>query len=156
METNLFDEIPSVDLNQFRNGNAEEKQDFVNQLGKAYNEIGFVAVKNHFLDEDITERLYGTVKEFFSLDEDIKTKYEFPELAGQRGYVGKGKEHAKDNPVGDLKEFYHIGQEDSWEEMGYPQNINVKEIPEFLETVVEAYRLLEKTGHLCLPRKQTV
>ncbi len=41
----------------------------------------------------------------------LNKKYENARLAGQRGYIGKGKEHAKGRNTGDLKEFYHVGQE---------------------------------------------
>ena len=36
--------IPSVDLNDFLSNDIDKKKAFVNRLGKAYNEIGFVAV----------------------------------------------------------------------------------------------------------------
>ena len=46
--------IPSVDLNNFLSDDPTLKQEFVNKLGKAYQDIGFVALKGHFLiDSDI-------------------------------------------------------------------------------------------------------
>ncbi|MBD0364916.1 MAG: 2-oxoglutarate and iron-dependent oxygenase domain-containing protein, partial [Flavisolibacter sp.] len=39
--------IPVVDLSDFLSGDERRKQKFVNELGKAYEEVGFVAVKNH-------------------------------------------------------------------------------------------------------------
>src|SRR5574339_304542 len=78
-----------------------------------------------------------------------KKKDELGGPAGQRGYTGKGKEHAKGRNTGDLKEFYHIGQELSPEELlkeNYPANIWPDEIPELKQTGVDAYRMLEKTG----------
>ena len=39
--------IPSVDLSGFLSGDPEKKKIFVQQLGKAYEDVGFVAVKNH-------------------------------------------------------------------------------------------------------------
>ena len=36
--------IPSVDLNNFLSDDPMLKQEFVNKLGKAYQDIGFVAV----------------------------------------------------------------------------------------------------------------
>jgi len=70
-------------------------------------------------------------------------------LAGQRGYIGKGKEHAKGRNTGDLKEFYHIGQEvegDDPIKSEYPDNVWPKEIDGFKEVGLEVYRRLEKTG----------
>ena len=37
--------IPSLDLTDFTSGNADKKQAFVQALGEAYNNIGFVAIK---------------------------------------------------------------------------------------------------------------
>ena len=49
MKEILFDEIPSLDLADFTSGSAEKKAAFVRKLGEAYNNIGFVAIKNHGL-----------------------------------------------------------------------------------------------------------
>ncbi len=145
----LYDEIPSLDLAKFRNGSPVERQTFVNALGDAYENIGFVAIRNHYLTDELTQRLYRVVKEFFALPEEVKTKYEIEGLAGQRGYIGKGKEHAKGRTTGDLKEFYHVGQEvtdgDPIKEE-YPDNVWPDEIPEFKEVALEVYQRLEQTG----------
>ncbi|MBN2175598.1 MAG: 2-oxoglutarate and iron-dependent oxygenase domain-containing protein [Bacteroidales bacterium] len=106
----LYKEIPSLDLDHFRNGIPEQKNEFVDKLGKAWTEIGFVAVKNHGLDESTRNHLYRAVENFFALPDSIKAKYEDPKIQGQRGYIGKMKEHAKGFESPDLKEFYHIGQ----------------------------------------------
>ena len=102
--------IPSVDLRDFLSGDPERKQKFVNEIGKAYEDIGFVALKGHFLDDALVENLYAEVKNFFSLPVDVKEQYEIPGIGGQRGYVAFGKEHAKGRKEGDLKEFWHFGQ----------------------------------------------
>ena len=47
----LFDEIPSLDLADFTSGNPEKKAEFVHKLGEAYQNIGFVAIKNHGLSK---------------------------------------------------------------------------------------------------------
>lgn len=145
----LFDEIPSLDLADFRNGSPEERRQFVNDLGEAYNNIGFVAIRNHFLTDELSSQLYKAVKDFFDLDDSIKQKYEIPHLSGQRGYVSKGKEHAKGRNVGDLKEFYHVGQEvidnDPIKDE-YPDNVWPEEIPQFKSASLMAYKKLEQTG----------
>ena len=89
--------IPTVDLNLFLNGTDSEKNEFVNQLGKAYEDIGFVAVKNHLISDVEIGALYTEVKNFFSLSQEVKTSYEIEGLAGQRGYISFGREHAKDS-----------------------------------------------------------
>ncbi|MEQ9297685.1 MAG: 2-oxoglutarate and iron-dependent oxygenase domain-containing protein [Cyclobacteriaceae bacterium] len=145
----LLEEIPSLDLNDFTSGDELRKQLFVKQLGDAFNNIGFVAIKNHGLTDEQTKELYATVKAFFDLPEEVKSKYEKPELFGQRGYIGKGKEHAKGRSTGDLKEFYHVGQEvpvgvEINEE--YPDNLWPDELPKLADVTIEAYQTLENAG----------
>ncbi|MEM6613887.1 MAG: 2-oxoglutarate and iron-dependent oxygenase domain-containing protein [Cyanobacteria bacterium P01_C01_bin.72] len=145
----LFDDIPAVDLNDFTSGDYRQKQNFVQTLGNAFENIGFVAVKNHGLSDTVTEDLYRSVKEFFALPETVKLNYEIAGIGGQRGYTAKGKEHAKGRRVGDLKEFYHIGQEIAdieLKKLGYPANIFPVEVPEFATATVAAYRTLEAAG----------
>lgn len=145
--------IPSVDLNDFISGDAVKKQKFVDAIGKAYEDIGFVSLKGHFLSDVLVEKLYGEVKKFFSLPVETKRKYEIPGIGGQRGYVSFGKESAKGKKEGDLKEFWHFGQyiEDNPKLAGeYPENVLVDELPEFNKVGKEAYRMLEKTAKYVL------
>ncbi len=141
--------IPSVDLADFLSDDPSRKQKFINEIGKAYEEIGFVALKNHFLSDQLVENLYKEVKAFFSLPVDVKEKYEIEGLGGQRGYTSFGKEHAKGKKEGDLKEFWHFGQEPDADANlieEYPANVTVEELDDFNETGMETYRMLEKTG----------
>ena len=141
--------IPSVDLSDFLSGDPKRKQKFVDEIGRAYEEIGFVSLKNHFLDDELVDDLYKEVKDFFALPLDTKRKYEIDGLGGQRGYVSFGKEHAKGKKEGDLKEFWHFGQEPDADAKlidEYPKNIIVEENKNFNQVGMEAYRQLEKTG----------
>ncbi len=139
--------IPLVDLSQYVNGTEEQKKDFVQQLGKAFTEIGFVGVINHGIPKDQIEKFYAESKSFFALPEEIKRKYEIPELAGQRGYTSFGKEHAKQSQHADLKEFFQIGQEPESDAGGvYPSNVKINEKPEFTESGMQLYRSFEQAG----------
>lgn len=145
----LYNEIPSLDLADFTEGNEEQRAKFVADLGAAYNNIGFVAIKNHGLSDELVEKLYATVQAFFALPDNIKSTYEISGLAGQRGYIGKNKEHAKGRTTADLKEFYHIGQEVTDKDPikdEYPDNIWPEEIPDLRKYGLEAYKTLERTG----------
>lgn len=145
--------IPAVDLADFTSGDAARKQAFVNALGQAYETIGFVAVRNHAISPELQESLYDTVQQFFALPEETKRKYEKPELAGQRGYVSFGREHAKDSKAADLKEFWHFGQEvegDDALKAQYPDNVEVAELPAMQEVGMKAYRKFEESGRLML------
>jgi isopenicillin N synthase-like dioxygenase len=141
--------IPVVDLAVFLSGDPEKKKAFVNQLGKAYEEVGFVAVKNHGIPDELIADLYKYVQQFFSLPFDEKRKYEVPELAGQRGYTSFGKEHAKGSDAPDLKEFFQFGQtveDNDPVKSEYPDNVQVKEVPPFSPTFRKAYKAFEKSG----------
>ena len=141
--------IPTVDLADFLSEDSKRKQKFVNEIGTAYEDIGFVSLKNHFLSDDLVEELYKEIKCFFALPLEIKQKYEIPGLGGQRGYMSFGKEHAKGKKEGDLKEFWHFGQEpaaDANLTEAYLTNIQVEELLDFNHTGMEAFRMLEKTG----------
>ncbi|MBS7321475.1 MAG: isopenicillin N synthase family oxygenase [Myroides sp.] len=141
--------IPSVDLRDFLSDNPVRKQKFVNEIGKAYEEIGFVALKGHFLGDELVEKLYQQVRDFFNLPLEIKKNYEIPGIGGQRGYVSFGKETAKGKATADLKEFWHFGQyvENNPKLADeYPNNVEVNELPEFNKTGKETYKMLEKTG----------
>jgi isopenicillin N synthase-like dioxygenase len=145
--------IPVVDLSLFTHGTDSDKQAFVHQLGRAYEDVGFVAVKNHGIPDELIAELYRYVKEFFSLPLVLKKTYEKPELAGQRGYTSFGKEHAKGSDAPDLKEFYQYGQtvEDSDPVADeYPDNIVVNEVPQFTPTLFRSYRHFEKSGRALL------
>lgn len=145
--------IPGIDLNDFISGDADKKQAFVNALGNAYEDIGFVAVKGHLLSDSLQERLYTQVQQFFNLPDEVKAKYEIEGLAGQRGYTSFGKEHAKGRNVGDLKEFWHFGQYVEGDDpirQEYPENVSVVELPDFNASGKEAYLKLQETGKYML------
>ncbi len=148
-----MNKIPSVDLRDFLSDNPARKQKFVNEIGKAYEEIGFVALKGHFLDEKLVDELYSEVKGFFDLPVENKRKYEIEGIGGQRGYVGFGKETAKGYKKADLKEFWHFGQyleDGSKYKSEYPDNVNVEESAKFNEVGKQAFKMLEKTGKYVL------
>ncbi len=145
--------IPVVNLADFLSGDPQLKQKFVNDLGKAYESVGFVAVTNHGIPEDLIEDLYKYVQQFFAMPLEKKKSYEVAGLAGQRGYTSFGKEHAKGSDAPDLKEFYQHGQmvEDGDAiKSEYPDNVVIKEIPAFTPTLNKTYKAFEKSGKALL------
>ena len=148
-----MNKIPSVNLSDFLSTDANKKQEFVDKIGHAYENIGFVALKGHFLDDQLIEDLYTEIKNFFDLPNATKEKYEIPGIGGQRGYVSFGKESAKGKKEGDLKEFWHFGQyvdADSVYAKEYPNNVTVEELKKFNEVGKQTYKMLEKTAKYVL------
>ena len=90
---------------------------------------------------------------FFDLPIELKLKYADEALAGQRGYTGWGKEHAKGKNVGDLKEFWHFGQyvpDNLKSDFEYFDNLEVTELKDFNRAGEEAFKALEETGKYML------
>lgn len=142
--------VPTVDLSQYVHGNAEQKAAFVHDLAKAFHEVGFVAVANHGVPKSLVEGFFNASKAFFALPEAVKKQYELSGMAGQRGYTSFGKEHAKQSKVADLKEFFQIGQEvapDHPKKDEYPDNPDVAEMMDFVETGRQLYRAFEEAGN---------
>lgn len=145
--------IPVIDLHHFIKGTIEEKVQFSQTLGQAFEEVGFVSVKNHGIPDELINSLYATVKEFFSLPEAEKRAYEIPGLAGQRGYTSFGKEHAKGSEAPDLKEFFQYGQiiEDGVvSPEAYPDNVKVSLPEDFNALFNQSYRAFEVSGSALL------
>ena len=151
MKLNFTENIPTLDLSDFTEGNSNKKNAFIKQLGEAYQEIGFVAIVNHGFTPVKQNALYDAVKHFFELDDNVKQQYDGVSSGGQRGYTGKGKEHAAGRSVGDLKEFYHVGKHiEGSASKHYQKNIFPNETPLFEKETVYCYDKLEETGKVML------
>lgn len=129
--------IPRLNLHEYTQGTAQQRHQFSQNIGSAFNETGFVTIANHGIDKALIDELYQVVQAFFALPEAKKSTYEIPGLAGQRGYTSKGKEKAKDAKVPDLKEFWQRGQDN---------NPTVSELPRFDMVTSEVFRRLETAG----------
>ena len=145
--------IPTVDLVKFKSGDEDQRRGFIQNLGQAFHRVGFVAVVNHGIDFELVDQFYSSAEDFFALPREVKSKYEIEGLAGQRGYTAFGKEHAKQSNVGDLKEFYQIGQalpDGHPLSQEYPANVYVDEVQSFTELGDKLYRSFEESGALLL------
>ncbi len=145
--------IPKADLKEFLSEDSHRKSKFVQFIGNAFQEIGFIALKGHFLEEILQEKLYSEIHSFFMLPNEKKSSYEIKGEGGQRGYTGFGKEHAAGRSIGDLKEFWHFGQDLQYKHYlknKYPENILVKELKNFNKVGNLVFLRLEKTAKVIL------
>lgn len=141
--------IPCLDLGSYINGTEEQRKSFSDELGRAFNDSGFVTITNHGVSQELIDQLYDNIKAAFGLTPEQKAQYEKPELAGQRGYTSPGKETAKGAKTADLKEFWQIGQEVSDGDpikSQYPDNVILAEVPTFNQVTREIYKKLEENG----------
>jgi len=146
-------QIPNADLKEFLSGNSKTKAAFIKKIGTSFQEIGFLALRGHLLEEKLQDELYKEIRSFFKLSNKIKSSYEIKGGGGQRGYTGFGKERAAGRSIGDLKEFWHFGQDlntKSYLKNRYPENIIVKELEGFNKIGNLVFLKLEKTAKIIL------
>jgi len=129
-----------------------EPDAFVAEAGAAYREFGFCGFRNHGIPDAVTDAAYAAIHRFFALPVATKLQYRSVD-GGQRGYTPFGTERARDNPVPDLKEFWHTGREmagdNPWPEIMRP-NVWPAEVPEFRDAVLALYRQLDGLGRRIL------
>jgi isopenicillin N synthase-like dioxygenase len=145
--------IPELSLKQYTMGSANERLDFSAQLFAALKEFGFAIIKDHLIDKQKLSNCYNLTEELFKLPVHTKEKYALKDNGFQRGYTPFGTEHAKDQKVPDLKEFWHVGRElASNHEFAslYPMNIWPSEVAEYKPSMLELYELLDETGEILL------
>ncbi|NJP10216.1 MAG: isopenicillin N synthase family oxygenase [Leptolyngbyaceae cyanobacterium RU_5_1] len=141
----LTQTIPVLDLQDFH-ADETSRRTFVHQLGDALETIGFFALINHGVDRALIQTAYQVTQQFFELPDAIKQDYEIPALNGQRGFTSFGREHAKDHPYPDLKEFWHMGRElptDHPLASRQLTNLQVAEVPQFHPVLMRLYAQLE-------------
>lgn len=160
----LTQTIPVLNLEDFLVG-GDRQQAFVQMLGDALRDLGFFALTHHGVDATLIRSAYQVSEELFSLPTDVKAQYDGSHTGGQRGFTSFGKEHAKDYPVPDLKEFWHVGRELAPESTGdrTRQNVFPAEVPQFKPIITALYQQLDTCAavlleacalYLDLPRSQ--
>lgn len=144
--------IPVLDMRDYTEGDPERKARFVQTWGDALKEFGFVSITNHQVDHTRLDRAYAMYEKFFQQPATVKEDYGGVH-GGQRGFTGFMKEHAKDNKVGDLKEFWHVGQElptgHAYKDQ-YPDNVWPSELPELKEVALTLFDQLEGNARTLL------
>ena len=136
-------EVPRLNLQDYTNGNKEEKEKFIQELGKGFEYPGFVIIKGT-VPKQHTDDFYSSLKQFAGLEQSTKDVYKREDTFGQRGYVGVGTEAAKQSTVADLKEFLHIG------EPTILNNQNIEEVPELMPRAMDLFHSFKKDGAILL------
>jgi len=146
-----IDTVPLVNLSDFHE--PTRRDEFVQQLGDAIKDLGFVRVTGHNLDPETMAQAYTSAEDFFTLPEDQKANYVVPGGAGQRGYTPYSSESAKGKDVPDLKEFWHVGREleaDHPLNQTYHGNLWPSEVPDFRSVMLDLYEQLDDCAKVLL------
>lgn len=131
-------QIPKLSLDHYHNPTT--KSDFVQSLYSGIKEYGFVTINRHGIPSALIHQAYTLSKQLFSLPAQEKMAYAGTD--GQRGYIALGKEVAKGQTQGDLKEYWHIGPQlepNNFYYEQYPDNVWPQEIPEFKQCFSTLY-----------------
>ena len=145
--------VPTLSLAGYTQGNANQKQSFVDQLFFGLKEYGFIVLRDHPIAAELLNQAYHLSEQLFQLPDDVKKSYVSTAGGGQRGYTPFGVEHAKDSGVADLKEFWHVGRDvapDHLFAQSYPNNIWPQELPEFQTVFQKIYQSLDQCGEIIL------
>lgn len=132
--------VPTLSLKNYTHGTDQQKKEFVDGLFSGIRDYGFIILKDHNVEVELINKAYSVLETFYKLPTEVKMKYVSPNKDGQRGYTPFGKEHAKDSPVMDLKEFWHVGRESE------AANFWPEEVPEFKMVFSKLYKDLETAG----------
>jgi isopenicillin N synthase-like dioxygenase len=145
--------VPELSLNSYIEGSKLDKTKFIDDFFVGLKDYGFIVLKDHPIPDALLDKAYALVEELFSLPVENKMHYALKDKGFQRGYTPFGQEHAKDSPVMDLKEFWHVGRDlapgHRYSEL-YPPNVWPSEVPEFQATLSKIYRSLDETGKVML------
>lgn len=145
--------VPELSLNSYIDGSQTDRHRFVDNFFSGLKDYGFIVLKDHPIPDALLNSAYALLEELFSLETAQKMKYALNENGFQRGYTPFGTEHAKDSPVMDLKEFWHVGRdlpEGHRYASTYPKNVWPSEIPAFQSIMAKIFRALDDTGKIML------
>lgn len=134
--------VATLSLTQFQQ--QASRANFVDALMASLRNDGFVVIRDHNISTSLLQQSYDLVEQLFSLPPVVKQRYEINHK-GERGYIGFGREKAKDNPHPDLKEFWHIGPEIGANHPyadHYPANVWPKEVAQFQTCLSTLYQRL--------------
>lgn len=145
-------QVPTLSLKSYTEGEKADQIKFIDQLYTGIKDYGFIVLKDHDVDQDLFSEAYEILEQFYKLPTEAKLKYAGAS-GGQRGYTPFGKEHAKDSPVMDLKEFWHVGREVAANHKFakyYPNNVWPEELPRFKTVFSQLYKSLDEAGRAML------
>ena len=139
----MTDKVPELSFTDIEKGDSFS----IRILRDALSDHGFFSITDHGLSQDLIDECYRCSKNFFDLDFQIKNTYSSVGSKGARGYTPKGIETAVGEKIADQKEFWHHGPiiDDTFDK-NIPENLFIKEVPEFNEKFDELYNELHEIG----------
>ena len=106
--------VPIIDIEPFRNGDAQTRQEVAREVNNACRDIGFLVLRGHGVDPQTLEHVHQLSRAFFDLPMDERRRVERPAPDVTRGYIGLAEEslarsQGETTAPGDLNESFMIG-----------------------------------------------
>ena len=105
--------FPIVDIEKYFNSNKIEKDNYSQEVDAICRNSGFLAIKNHGIDQPVIEGIWNATERFFSLSSNKKNESKAPFDGYPYRYLGPGKEALAAskgmNTPPDLKESFNGG-----------------------------------------------
>jgi isopenicillin N synthase-like dioxygenase len=141
-------ELPTVDFRAFAGGTESEKDAFCKAFGDGLRQCGFGVVAHHPIGSERIARAFELAVALFALPDAAKRGNIVPESLGNRGYVPFGGERALGAKVADLKEYWHVGNDDPNSTLS--PNVWPSALPHLREELVAIHRDFEETARVLL------
>ena len=142
--------VPELSLADYLLGSPSARAAFSKALMLGLQRYGFIILRDHLIASASIDEAYGLSAQFFAQTEEVKRRY----VAGPRGYAPFRTEHARNQTVPDLKEFWQIGPEHSDNRPGRceagPPNIWPQYPAGFKEAFLALFDALQETGRVIL------
>jgi isopenicillin N synthase-like dioxygenase len=143
-------DLPVVDFRLFQSPMEADQDAFAQSFGDALRAHGFAVVADHPIARARIERAFELCQEFFAQPEPLKRALIVPESHGNRGYVPFGGEKAVGAAAPDLKEFFHVGQQDPRAGETLGRNVWPSHSQAFSRELLSLYRDFERTADALL------
>lgn len=148
-----YKKVPTLSLKDYTSGDEFSRNTFIEDLFASLKQYGFFILNDHAVSTELLDESYTQSKALFDLSVDQKNLYISQTGGNQRGYTPFGKEHAKNSPVHDLKEFWHVGRvlpDGHKYQDDYPENIWPTELPKFKKSMTALFTQLDFIGEIVL------
>ena len=105
--------FPIVDIEKYFNSNKIEKDNYSQEVDAICQNSGFLAIKNHGIEQSVIDGIWNATERFFLLSDNKKNELKAPFDGYPYGYLGPGKEALAAsqgmNTPPDLKESFNGG-----------------------------------------------
>lgn len=113
MKAEYLNSIPSIDLGAFMSGSTSKRQSIAQEVDEICQEIGFLIIENHDVDQRIISRAWNIAETFFSYSDPLKKQVMSSDPGCPRGYTplegeSLAKTRGEETPP-DLKETFSSG-----------------------------------------------